>query len=335
MIGYYTASAPGTEPEWVRCGRGAVEGSPGSSTAGSSFSCLTKEGDNWRDISAALAVVNDAPFTDEPTSDLNGSSAAITVTPFRAKLYLGLHMLDGSSPERCWRILAQVWSEGRTKEDLDQPVARVPLDFHLVRNGGRGSFALFDPTDVFRAPNASHGVAKGSGMCIEQLGRSTQFSHEGGAAHIEIVGGTTAQNDFEFGVMPKLPTDLSLRAWIDQNEDDRYQSTEKSDELIWPDDTKLALRASPNPVARGGVVELAGRNDSAFSQCIRERLTELQERNAFDQWEVVQSEYFYFSDDFSFLVDMNVDKTFRIVQPEKEGCRRAQSRPLTVDVEAP
>ena len=264
----YTKSAPGTDPEWIQCGRGTV----GDSTA--RVRCTLAEGDFPTSVRAIAAVANMTPpqtGAAEPTADESGDAHRIsTYTSVPTRI-----LIDPEAKKQdvgtCLALTAVLLDQ------QSRPVAGANLDVHATGPTDNLQFAsIANTTSAFQAPekgphNRENAVRCSDNTASGQQGDTNRVPGDD-EKHIESTGGTTNNGAFTFALRSRDIGGTQVVAYADDNDDDVQQVSEASGgaRIGWGEDP-------PAPVTE---VFLTGGSSQTVGSCERMTLTIRQGGNA-------------------------------------------------------
>ena len=225
---FYSASRPGSTPEWTACGKAAVVQGQLAILCRITGSVMPSS------ITAIAAVANNTPPPGEPQRVADDGMDA-----HRAKTYLQKASQVTVSPES---IRTDVGTcrlfRATVLDQFSQAVVGAPVDIHAEGPTDQLRFAVADTTpikndtDPFQAPNESHLSRESAIRCSDQaiLGQQGDHNQVGIAdrKHIESSGGTGADGGLSFALTADAAGTTSITAWADVQEDDFQSATEPS-----------------------------------------------------------------------------------------------------------
>lgn len=241
----YTASNPGSDPEWTQCGSGQV-------TEGQfRVRCTLGDTVSPTSVRAIAAVANRAPFPAPPQPSSDDTGDAHRVAPYLQNP--ASVSFDPASfqteQNRCTPITMTV------KDSSGIPVANLNVDVHAQGPDDQLRFATLQEGGVnrhspFQAPDAAHTGNEPTFQCNETSPTGRQGDHNvPGAAdqkHIESApsGGTNNVGQFTFYVISGTRGGTQFTGWGDENDDD---SANASSEAVGT--AQLGWGTSPPPAA--------------------------------------------------------------------------------------
>lgn len=324
----YSTAARGTEPEWKSCGRAPTDAHP-EGFRYAEVRCALAPGDRAGDVTALGGIANGTDSDEPPDPQRDGSSTATITKTYSARpvwLRTYASAISGYQGE-CTGITVYV------EDQLFQPVWSAPVDLHLAIDDAPSTFGDTTAADAVQAPDAGHGSPE-QAMACQGEARSSQARHgdnRGAAVHAELRQGTDHLGGAQvvvFEITRRRPG--RLHAWIDQDDDDRYDRGETSDFLVWPYDETLTLRAAPARPRAGARVDFTGSLDGAHDGCIYGVVRLETRRSSTGAWRLAATDY---TNDYGeFWIERRVHRPafYRAVLPAADPCPRAVSPVIRV-----
>lgn len=244
---FYTLSAPGTEPDWVACGRETV------SAASDGLRCTLAEGAAPASVTAVAVTVNDtpAPLPFDPNFTDSGDAhravpydqvpATLTLAPATQRVDAGG---DGSFP--CSSdIVATV------RDQRGRLIADVNVDAHAEGPSDQLAFDTPSTGAPNEAPDQNHSATEPAWDCDAGGFGGPQGDHDRPAApdtkHTESAGGTDDSGQFSFRLHTDAAGATQVTAWADDDGDDRLCASEAAGAAAigWAQDAPAPALAPP------------------------------------------------------------------------------------------
>lgn len=322
--GFYSTTRRPQEPVWKACGHVAF--GELYKTPYAPLRCSLQPGDSPEDVTLVGGIANETPAGEPPDPALDGSGMAVMAYPYvvRApRLWLSYSDSHEGHDAPCNFLVI------RTRDRRENPVWSVPVDLHL--SGPRQvSFGDTPDTARLRSPRDGHGPAEDVSGCAGDVTSSQAFH---GArrypVHAELAGGTSR---FEETVVGMVRADRAfVRAWIDADADDRFDSGETTDVLMFPSDPTISMRVIPRSPRRGSEVRLSGSLDGAGT-CGEWRGLVLQARwGPETRWKPVEESFTGQFGDYVVPREIHKPVSLRLVTGElNDLCGRARSRAVRI-----
>ena len=220
----YTASQPGTEPEWVECGAAEIDA---TSDFGSGR-CTLAEGAAPAQVTAVAAVANMTPPPAPPGPPADDSGDAHRVIPYSS--VASQVVVDPPSQNfevaKCSPVM-----KATAYDQFSRPLANPNFDVHAVGPTDQlqfavlpGSYDTFAPPD--KGPHSTENTARCSETAAEIKQGETNRVGQSDEKHIESKGDFRDDTTFRFMLKSDSVGGTNVIVFVDADDDDIQDPTE-------------------------------------------------------------------------------------------------------------